>query len=383
MNHFRNHPLKFPGLLSEGFLAGFLIFTPVVRAEAPGPVQEPGERINIGLLVNDNKSVAARQGAEIAVIQANRKGGLNGKPFELVVRSMEGPWGTGSKQAVDLIFTEKVWALLGSHDGRNAHLVEQAATKSIVPFISAWAGDPTLSQAFVPWFFNCVPNDIQQAEVLYNEIYVKRRMSTEAIISGSDYDSQTALKNFLKKTRQEQKNDPVQFRLDDYKGRMAELVKLAANSGAECFLLLCNPSEALEFLEDYNQLKLKVPLFSLHYILNEDILTGQERKQIEDKILFTLPEWPVNRNKVFADEYFKTYGSKPGMAAMYAYDAACVIIEAIRDAGISEREQLQKSLRKIVYEGVTGTISFDEKGNRKGPFIISLLKDGIPSIADK
>jgi branched-chain amino acid transport system substrate-binding protein len=136
---------------------------------------EPGKSVKIGLLIPDNNSVAARQGAELAVRKANEDGGFQGRPFELVVRSMEGPWGTGSKQAVSLIFEEKVWALMGSHDGRNAHLVEQAATKAIVPFVSAWAGDPTLSQAFVPWFFNCVPNDSQQAETLIDEIYTKRK----------------------------------------------------------------------------------------------------------------------------------------------------------------------------------------------------------------
>lgn len=106
--------------------------------------------IKIGLLIPDSKSTAAVQGAELAVRVANEKDGLNGRHFELIVRSMEGPWGTGSKEAVSLIFEEKVWALLGSHDGRNAHLVEQAATRSIVVFVSAWTGDPTLSQAFIP-----------------------------------------------------------------------------------------------------------------------------------------------------------------------------------------------------------------------------------------
>ncbi len=83
---------------------------------------------------------------------------------------MEGPWGTGSKQAVELIFDEEVWAILGSHDGRNAHLVEQVSAKSRVVFMSAWSGDPTLSQAFVPWFFNCVFNDLQVSDVLIDEI---------------------------------------------------------------------------------------------------------------------------------------------------------------------------------------------------------------------
>ena len=134
------------------------------------------QTIKIGLLIQDSSYTSALNGAELAVRIANSKGGMNGRNFQLVTRSMEGPWGNGSKQAVNLIFEEKVWALMGSHDGRNAHLVEQAATKSTVVFVSAWSGDPTLSQAFVPWFFNCVPNDNQQAASLLNEIYEIRKL---------------------------------------------------------------------------------------------------------------------------------------------------------------------------------------------------------------
>ena len=128
---------------------------------------------------------------------------IKGIKFELVVRSMEGPWGTGSKQAVNLVFDEEVVAMLGSHDGRNAHLVEQVSAKSRVVFLSAWSGDPTLSQAFVPWFFNCVPNDLQQADALFEEIYNKRKLNKIAVVSDHGYDSQSSLKNFLKKVKME------------------------------------------------------------------------------------------------------------------------------------------------------------------------------------
>ncbi len=141
-----------------------LIFTSGI-AFATGSITSGAVCIKIGLLIQDSSWTSAVHGAELAISKTNDNGGLNGRKFQLVVRSMEGPWGTGSKQAVDLIFEEKVWALIGLHDGRNAHLVEQAATKSQVVFLSAWSGDPTLSQAFVPWFFNCVPNDNQQAAV--------------------------------------------------------------------------------------------------------------------------------------------------------------------------------------------------------------------------
>ncbi len=67
--------------------------------------------IKIGLLINDDKSFDARYGAELAISIANKKEGPEGIHFNLVVRSMEGPWGTGSKEVVDLVFKEKVWAI--------------------------------------------------------------------------------------------------------------------------------------------------------------------------------------------------------------------------------------------------------------------------------
>ena len=169
------------------------------------------DTISIGLLIQDNNSVAARQAAELAVLRANEKGGVNGVPVHLVVRSMEGPWGTGSKQAVSMIFDENVVAILGSHDGRNAHLVEQVSAKSRVSFFSAWTGDPTLAQAFVPWFFNCVYNDIQQSEALIEEIYNKRKLGKIAVISDNGYDSGSMLKNFLEKLESEGKPEPIQL----------------------------------------------------------------------------------------------------------------------------------------------------------------------------
>jgi ABC-type branched-subunit amino acid transport system substrate-binding protein len=146
------------------------------------------DSVKIGLLIPENKSLAASRGAEMAISKANENSGFNSRPFKLVIRSMEGPWGTGSKEAVNLIFKENVCAIMGSHDGRNAHLVEQVITKARIVFLSAWASDPTLSQAFVPWYFSCVPNDLQQADALIEEIYTKRKIVRIAAVAGNDYD---------------------------------------------------------------------------------------------------------------------------------------------------------------------------------------------------
>src|SRR5664279_4302228 len=171
--------------------------------------------VKIGLLIQDNNTLAAKYGAEMAIHNANQTGGFKGKKFQLLTRSMEGPWGTGSKQAVDLIDKENVCALMGSHDGRNAHLVEQVSAKERIVFLSAWASDPTLAQAFVPWYFTCVPNDLQQADALIEEIYNKRKIDKTVAISDNSYDSKLALDSFIKRIKITGKTDPVQFSYDN------------------------------------------------------------------------------------------------------------------------------------------------------------------------
>jgi ABC-type branched-subunit amino acid transport system substrate-binding protein len=66
------------------------------------------------------------------------------------------------------------------------------------------------------------------------------------------------------------------------------------------------------------------------------------------------------------------------MVASYSYDGMSVLIEAIRNAGSSDREKIQESLENISYKGVTGSIQFDDKGNRSGKFKMMRMKDGVP-----
>ena len=334
--------------------------------------------IKIGLLVPDSKSVAPVRGAGMAVDRANESGGLNGRQFQMVVRTMEGPWGTGSKQAVDLIFNEKVWALLGSHDGRNAHLVEQAATKSTVVFVSAWSGDPTLSQAFVPWFFNCVPNDLQQAAAITGAIFTDRKFARLAVIHGNDYDSKMSLDNFLRSLNQLGKPAPVQFRFDDYHDRLNILVDELLQHDPQCIIILCPPLSSLELAKKLRQRKIGRPVFGSLTILNEDLLSPDNFQYFNDFLSVPSDDRAGTGIHDFRRVFQKTYGEEPGMVASYSFDGMNVLIEAIRRAGSPDREKIQKSLENIKHHGVTGVIEFDDKGNRRGNLKIMGTKNGVP-----
>lgn len=356
----------------------FLFFTFLAFGGHTQSKKEQGiNPVKIGLLISDKKSVAAKNGAELAIFLANQRGGFNGRPFELVVRSMEGPWGTGAKEAVNMIFNDEVCVIMGSTDGRNAHLVEQVTTKSRIVFLSVWAGDPTLSQAFVPWFFSCVPNNNLQASALVDEICQKQNLSPIGLISDQEYDSQSALKSFLKKNKLAGKPDPVQFNVNVIDQDLTDLLNKLVKANLKGIVLFVKPGTAVKIIQQMQSKKMNFPVFSTLSVLNENEVTNSEMKMMENRIQVTSSPWLKSKLISFNDEYQMKYGNLPGTIAIFAFDGMNLLVEAIKKAGL-ERENIQKAFSEIQYEGVTGLIQFDKKGNRIGTIGFVNIAGGYP-----
>lgn len=338
--------------------------------------------IKIGLLIPDDKSVEAKFGAEMAIGKANEKGGINGRPIQLVTRSMAGSWGTGSTQAVDLIFKEDVWALLGSVDGRNAHLVEQATAKTRTVFLSAWASDPTLSRAFVPWYFSCVPNDNQQANVLIDELYNKRKITKIAAISDNGYDSKLALSSFVKEAKTEGKPDLIQFFYDNSSQNFDNLLNQIDKANVNGIILFGQPAASIKIIQQMQQKKMNQPVFGTLSLLGENEPAVVELSNYEGLTLVNSGNWLGSKSVDFKKGFQKKYHKSPGAVAAYAFDGMNIIIEAIRKSAL-DRDKLQKAMSTIHYEGVTGTIQFDAKGNRMGIVGLIQIKNGIPVTVSK
>lgn len=345
--------------------------------------QKPSDKlIKIGLLIADDKAVDAKFGAEMAIAKANEKGGVNGQKIQLVTRSMAGVWGIGSNQAVGLIFNDNVWAILGSHDGRNAHLVEQATTKTRVVFLSAWASDPTLSQAFVPWFFNLVPNDNQQASALVDEIYKKRKMDKIAVILEDNYDADKALKSFEETLKSSGKATPLQLVYKTSDKDFSKKLSQLANSKIEGIALFVQTKNAAKIMQQIRQIDKVIPVFGTIALLGETESPTVDLANYESLILLNSGNWLSLKAANFKNEFQKKYKKLPGAMAAYAFDGMSLLIEAIKKSE-RQREKLQNALALIHYEGVTGMIQFDTNGNRMGKVGLMQIKKGIPVAIDQ
>ena len=344
---------------------------------AGSPTIALAQEVKIGLLIPDPESLAARHGAELAVRKAN-EARSNGR-FQLIVRSTEGPWGAGSKESVSMVFEDEVAAILGSLDGRNAHLAEQVAAKTRVAFLSAWATEMTLSGAFVPWYFRCIPNDRQQAAALAREIYDKKKIRKVATIASDTYDARHAARSFSETAVSRQMETPRPF----FCGTGRE-IKNALDSikrlGIEAIVLFGDPQLAAGTIPLMKQQGMNQMIFGTLAVADGQKASGPDWNILEGMVLVSSSHWFTEEGRAFQKEFYEAFGYQPGAAAAYAYDGMNVLIGVIGKAG-ADRDRIIEVLPRVHHRyGVTGSIQFDASGNRVGDPALMTIMQGNPGL---
>ena len=86
---------------------------------------------------------------------------------------------------------------------------------------------------------------------------------------------------------------------------------------------------------------------------------------------------PQAADKKFLDNYKKRFSADPIIYAPFTYDAANMLIEAMKKADSADPAKYLPVLAKMEYAGSTGKIAFDDKGDRKdAEMTIFTMKDG-------
>ncbi len=336
--------------------------------------------IKVGVLIPDSTRMEIVHACQLAIHEAGESQGAKlegrqGIPVELVLRTTEGPWGAGSKASVSLIYEDDVVALLCSLDGRNAHLAEQVAAKTHVACIETSATDPTLTQAFVPWFLRCVPGDDHQASAIVQQILANGGGKT-AILCTGEYDSRMAANSFIKILAREGNSGPVILEIKAEETGGGELVEMIRVKGLRHLVILFNSPGVKNLIPFLREEMPDLDIYGTHAFSTAFGLQDSHWQSLEGIYLVSTALPLTEKGKLFARTFEEKYGYLPGIAAAYAYDGMQLILQAIQLEG-GDPEAIRKYLQGIRYEdGVTGPISFDELGNRKDAARIIWISGG-------
>jgi ABC-type branched-subunit amino acid transport system substrate-binding protein len=91
-----------------------------------------------------------------------------------------------------------------------------------------------------------------------------------------------------------------------------------------------------------------------------------------------LPQFMTGPNaKRYIKAYEAAFGHAPGPYSIYEYDAIGVTARAIEQARSTKPEDISAALHELAaYDGATGEIAFDEKGDRRKPAFIAVTVRG-------
>jgi ABC-type branched-subunit amino acid transport system substrate-binding protein len=313
----------------------------------------PNDTITIGLLVdnlqNGQQAIIA---AQLAIKQTNLIIGKSGNFFKLAIRETDGPWGQASNKTAELIYDEKVVAIVGVLNGRTAHLAEQVTAKSQITYIETLATDPTLSKAFVPWFFRVVPNDYQVSMALAKDIYERSMFSRVAIISDSSYDGKMASSTLKKVISGKNLKNPTCFLLNDQRADFAKIIPQLMEEKYQAIVLVTNTASQnpalMSFLEES---------------------TAQIYHMREQLTSYGYPAYTVSvvanlsKYEKFDMQFQNLTNSNPSAQSIYVYDAVSLLLGAITSVGSNPNLIGQQTGEMDVYDGISGQIEFDKYGN--------------------
>ena len=325
------------------------------------------------------RGVSMRLAAQLAEREINARGGVRGRRFQLVFADDSARDSVAIRIARRFRDDPRIVAVVG-HVTSVATLAAAplyAAGKDPLPLISPSASSPELS-GISQSFFRVCPSDLAHGPRLARFVRQRLRATTAGLIYlNDDYGRgvrRTFAAEFTRLGGRLVADDPTlpSTPLEPYLARMRR------RGGVDVLVLAVERPTAELALRDLAALGLGWP------VVGGDALTGLSGPHAEGVHISSayLPDRPGTLNAAFIETYARAYaGQTPDHRGAGTYDVLH-LLERLINAGAVDRRTIREQLAKVggsepAFEGVTGTIAFDEAGDVPGkPVAIGVVRNG-------
>jgi len=349
------------------------------------PAPDNLKEVRIGFLGPLEGSILANlgkqmlQGSEMALEEANKKGGYNGIPFKLMIHNDAGLWGAAANEIVKMD-DEKVWAWLGSIDDIVSHVAIRTTLKLEIPMICTGDPDPTFTETNIPWVVRNIPDDRQASYVMVERIYKYDKHSRVAVIRANNRYGRVGTLHFNRSATRIGFPVVIEERFSDGETDFTTQLERIRKTSPDAVIIWGNARESALILKQIRDLGMNQPVYASDRIVSSDFLNlaGNLAEGMVTTCQYN-PEADDPKLKAFKANYEKRYGQEPDVFAAHAYDGMNMLIEAIRKVGLNRvliRDVLTDLKTFQGYQGVTGKVLFDGSWNNVRPIFMAEVKNG-------
>lgn len=311
-----------------------------------------------------------KQILELLVAETNKAGGLNGKQVELVIED-DGGDPRQAALAATRLSTREVAAVIGTYGSSVTEASQNIYAESDILQVATGSTAIRLSEKNLPFFFRTCPRDDDQGKVAAKTLAAQGYAKIAILHDNTSYAKGLAdeAEALLKAAGQNIVFfDALTPGERDYN---AILTKLKSAEPDVVFFTGYYP-EAGMLLRQKMEMGWEVPFIGGDATNNRDLVNIAGAKAAEG-YMFLSPPMPADLDtpeaKDFMAAYRATYPNDPGSVwAVMAGDAYRVVAEAIAQTKDVSPEKTAAYLKNELkdFSGLTGKISFNEKGDRVG-----------------
>jgi branched-chain amino acid transport system substrate-binding protein len=368
--------------LSKMFLIGLAIifFTFNLLPSAQSADKSIAKIGFIGPLTGPNAAfgLGARNGADLAVKQTNRRGDAP-YHYELVVMDDASDPSTGVSVATKLCTVDKVAAATTHFNSpvglATIHVFNRYGTPQVF-----WGGihpDITYKHNF-PEVTRVCANTIVEHAQLADFVFLKKGYKTWSIIydttsyGNSCYN--TVKKALAKVGAKVLSSDGIPVGTQDFRPLLSRIKAL--KGGLSVIYFGGVVTEAALIKRQMIELGMTDYLYCGVTGFDSETFNKTAGKDAEDTVIVGKKSIPEDSPfaKAYKTEGYKEYYEATGP---YAYDATNLIISAINKVGPDNKKLLVKTIRGIKHDGILGLTEFDEFGQTKtGGLTMKVSQDG-------
>jgi len=371
-------------------LVAVSLVTLLMAATMAGCGGSSSKDIKIGILdeltgSNATFGTSAANGAKMAIKEANAKGGVLGKQIQAVVADNKSEPSESANAMTKLATQDKVVAVTGIFASSNAIAASSVAEASKLPFIAVGATNPkvTMDEAtgkVKNYSFRVCFIDPFQGTVGANFVLNTLKLNKAVILVDNSSDYSKGLSAFFKTaftkgggnilaeeaylqkdqdfktilTKVKALNADVIY-VPGYYEEVGKIVKQAREMGITAPIVGGDGWDSPKLVEIGGAAALNNTYFTNHYSVDDTSPAAQ----------------------AFVQAYKKEYGQAPDAMAVLGYDAANVLIDAIKRAGSTEPEKIREALAATKdYPAITGATTLNASHDAVKSAVIIEFKDG-------
>ena len=341
------------------------------------------DEVAIGFLgpVREHKDMALGlamlHGAQLAIDEANARGGYCGKPFRLKIHNDAATWGASSNEMVKMVYDEKVWAMLGSISGDSTHIALRVSLRAELPVVNSAATDPTIPETVIPWILTAIQDDRVQSYTLARRIYTDLGLKRVALLRVNERYGRFGVIKFRDASRRLGHPVVIEQKFDPAARTFTRQLQVIDDSGVDAIVLWCDAPAAGTILNEMRQMGMKQPVFGAARVVGEGLFqnAGAAIEGLEAVYPFDPnrddPPWVG-----FQKRFDAAYHARTDLFSAEAFDAMNILLGAICRAGLN-RGGIRNALYDLEsYKGVTGELVFDPNAKNIAPMYLGKVHDG-------